>query len=132
MVVIGSFPSATLPSPLPSWACYLDGNQFPSNDVSQSLGLNNVELCSLNIDPWKATPSNLTVAASGTTDSPFLFDRIEYVPDTSVILDNATVVVDAFYDQINYTGWSRFGQIGMETSVQGSSLFFDFVGAFCL
>ena len=80
----------------------------------------------------KATPSNLTVKASGTTDKPFLFDRIQYEPDASVILDNATVVVNAFDDQIAYTGWSPLSDMGMETSVQGSSLTFDFIGAFRL
>jgi hypothetical protein len=80
----------------------------------------------------KATPSNLTVQVSGTTNNPFLLDRIQYEPDDSVILDNATVVVDAFDDQVSYAGWSTLGGIGMETSMQGSSLTFDFVGAFRL
>ena len=128
MAVIGSF----LASELPSWTCLLDGNNTISN-IPLTIDLNNAEICSFNDILPKATPSNLTVTASGTTQNPFLFDRIQYEPDDSVILDNATVVVDAFDDQINYTGWSRFGgTLGMETSVQGCSLIFDFVGAFRL
>ena len=77
-------------------------------------------------------PSNLTVVASGTKDSPFLFDYIQYVPDASTILDNATEVVDAFDSQIKYnSGWNKLGTTGMQTSVQGASMTFDFVGA-CL
>ena len=42
-------------------------------------------------------------------------------------------MVDAFDDQIEYSsGWSSAGEIGMQTSVQGSFLNFDFVGAFHL
>ena len=129
MAVIGSFH----PPELPSWTCYLDGNAFPSNNISLSVNLNNVEICSSNGFALKDTPRNLAVVASGTVDSPFMFDHIQYEPDASVILDNATVVVDAFDDQIEYSsGWSSAGEIGMETSVQGSFLNFDFVGAFHL
>ena len=124
--VMGSF----LASTLPSVTCYLDGNVFPLNNISL-LHLNSVPFCSLEGIVPKATPSNLTVVASGTTDNPFLFDRIQYEPDASVILDNATVVVDAFDNQIQYgSGWNKLGIIGMETSVQGASITFDFIGAF--
>ena len=139
MSVIGSFkfpgPDVTPASPLPSWTCYLDGNIFPSNNISDFLNLNNVEICSLSgiVRAPQATFSNLTVVASGTTGSPFLFDRIQYEPDATVILDNATVVVDAFDGHINYSsGWTTPGQLGWETSVQNSTLNFDFVGAFRL
>lgn len=125
---MGSF----LASTPPSVACYLDGNLFPTNKISLKWHLNNLEFCSLDGIVPKATPSNLTVVASGTTSSPFLFDRIQYEPGTSVILDNATVVVDAFDDQIKIPGWNAVGGIAMETSAQGSSLMFDFVGAFRL
>ena len=135
--VIGSFVypdgPVTPASTLPSWTCYLDGNSFPSNNISQILNLNNVEICSLSGISPGATYSNLTVVASGTVDLPFLFDHIEYEPDASVILDNATIVVDAFDGDIEYSsGWTTPGEFGGETSVQGSSLNFDFVGAFRL
>ena len=139
--VIGSFKfqgsDLTPASPLPSWTCYLDGNIFPSNNVSQLLNLNNVDICSLSgiVNATNATPSNLTVvvAGSGTTASPFLLDYIQYEPDATVILDNATIVVDAFDGLIEYSsGWTTPGNFGRETSVQDSSLKFDFVGAFRL
>ena len=57
--------------------------------------LNNVEIYSLQNIVIKPTPSNLTVVASGTADSPFQVS-------ISTILDNASVVVDAFDDQIHY------------------------------
>jgi hypothetical protein len=127
--VIASFPGAT------SWTCYLDGNVFPSNDISQFLNLNNVEICSLSgiVRAPEATSSNLTVVASGTTGNPFLFDHIQYAPDATVVLDNATILVDAFDGHIGYSsGWTTPGEIGWQTSVQGSSLNFDFVGTFRL
>ena len=115
----------------PSWDCWLDGNKLISNSIS--LNLNNVELCSLpDISPNVAPSHNLTVVASGTTNTPFLFDRIEYILDASVILDNATVVVDRSDPHIGYSGWST-SPIGigiMATSVPGSYLVFDFIGAF--
>ena len=141
MGVIGSFlfpgSSATPVTLLPSFTCYLDGNLFPSNNISQVLNfkLNNVEICSLSgiVRAANATSSNLTVVASGTTSSPFLFDHIQYEPDATVILDNATIVVDAFDGQIGYSsGWTTPGEYDCETSVQNSSLNFDFVGAFRL
>jgi hypothetical protein len=125
---MGSF----LASTPPSVTCYLDGNTLISNNISL-VHLNNVDFCSLSGIVPKATPSNLTVVASGTTDNPFLFDRIQYEPDARAILDNATVVVDALDAQkpIEYSsGWSMVGEVVMETSVPGSSLSFDFVGAF--
>jgi hypothetical protein len=130
VAVIGSFLAPTVP---PSWTCYLDGNAFPSKNISLNVNLNNVEICSSSGLAPKDTPRYLTVVASGTVDSPFMFDHIQYEPDASAILDNATVVVDAFDGQIEYSsGWSSAGEIGMETSVQGSYLIFDFVGAFRL
>ena len=140
MSVIGSFkfpgPDVTPASPLPSWTCYLDGNVVLSNNISAGLlNKNNVEICSLSgiVRAPEATFSNLTVVASSTTGSQFLFDRIQYEPDATVILDNATVVVDAFDSHIDYSsGWTTPGQLGWETSVQNSTLNFDFVGAFRL
>jgi hypothetical protein len=96
VAVIGSFRAFKLPS----WTCYLDGhsliNNIPPND------LNNVEICSLTDILPKATPNNLTVQVSGTTDNP---DRTQYEPDDSIVPDNATVVVGAIDDQIGYHGW---------------------------
>ena len=123
---------------LPSWTCFIDGYALISNNISQANLLNNnVEVCSLQNIVTKATPSNLTVVASGNTTSdplaPFLFDYIQYEPDATVILDNATIVVDAFDGQIGYSsGWTTPGEYDCETSVQNSSLNFDFVGAFRL
>ena len=121
----------------PSWTCWLDGNYFSSNNVSwirPVLNVNTIEMCSFTDIVPKATPSNFTVVASGTTETPFLFDYIQYVPDARTILDNATVAVDGFDPQIEYfSGWSITPYIGlMGTSVQGSHLIFDFVGAPCL
>ena len=138
MGVIGSFMypdrPVSLASVLPSWTCYLDGNAFLSTNISQLLNLNNVEICSLSgFIRDNISSINLTVLAAGTVENPFLFDHLEYKPDATVITDNATVLVDAFDGDIEYSsGWTPSGDFGWETSVQGSTLNFDFVGVFRL
>jgi hypothetical protein len=111
----------------PSWSCFIDGNAFQNNlHPSNSSNLN---ICATNITT-KATPSNLTVVASGTTDKPFLVDYIKYIPDASTVLDNATVIIKASDSQIQYdSSWNISGGQAT-TSVQGASLTFDFVGTF--
>ena len=127
MFVIGSSNNTLPPS---SWTCYINGNRdtSPSN--------NNVEICSLsNIVDNNTTPVNLTVQALGTSQMPFLLDYIQYAPIGS-IPDNATVLVDAFDTQIKYrdasggndSGWVVSGD-QVETTLQGASMIFDFVGA---
>ena len=134
MVVRGKFQTYTSAASLPSWTCYLDGNALISTPNVVTLGnVTYAPFCLLKDIVPKATPSNLTVVASGTADYPFLFDYIEYEPDATSILDNATVIVPALDDQsqIEYSsGWSMVDGVVMETSVPGSSLSFDFVGAF--
>jgi hypothetical protein len=125
--VIGSF-SNIRASTAPSWTCFINGFHLSSSNIP-GVNRNNWQLCGLqNIST--ATSSNLTVTASGNTDTPFQLDRIEFVPDASVILDNATVGVDAHDAQIQYdSGWTTFRDIGMETSVNGSTITLDFIGA---
>ena len=82
MAVIDSFHAPKLSS----WTCYLDGNAFPSNNISLNVNLNNIEISLLNGFALKDTPRNLVVVASGTVNTPFLFDHIQYEPDASVIL----------------------------------------------
>jgi hypothetical protein len=74
----------------------------------------------------------LTVGASGTIDTPFLFDFIHYIPDANTILDNATMVVDASDPQIGYSASWSTPNTSAVTSLPGSFLNFDFVGAFHL
>jgi hypothetical protein len=131
MSVIGSF-SNIYASTIPSWSCLINGSLIPLSSSSTIPGVNrnNWLLCSLqNIST--AAPTDLTVTASGSTDIPFLFDRIEYIPAASV--DNATVLVQENDGQIQYdSGWNDFEDIGKQTSVNGSTMTFDFVGAPCL
>lgn len=127
MSVIGSFPNIRASTP-PSWSCFLNGFAL-SSFATPGINRNNWELCSLkNISTTKA--NNLTVTASGSTGTPFFLDRIEYIPAASVILDNATVLVQEDDTQIQYdSGWSNFRDIGRQTSVNGSTMTFDFIGA---
>ena len=74
----------------------------------------------------------MTVLASGTTKVPFLLDYIQYAPVASTVLDNATVLVDAFDTEIQYLNdsgeWITSGN-QVKTSVQNASMIFDFIGA---
>jgi len=120
-------------STLPSWTCFINGKAVIS--ANAFINLNYVEICSSSVNDVasKTTPTNLTVVASGTSDNPFLFDHIQYVPDASTILDNATVVVDAYDDQIHYSQeWTPYKSIGLEASAKEASLTFDFIGALLL
>jgi hypothetical protein len=127
MSVIGSFPNIQA-STAPSWSCFINGFAISSTTIP-GINRNNWELCALqNIST--TTPTNLTVTASGSTDTPFLLDRIEYTPIASVILDNATVLVPGNDTQVQYdSGWSNFRDLGRQTSVNGSTMTFDFIGA---
>ena len=105
MLVIGSVVGpGTVPCTM-----LIDGETFTSYNTSFSSANNNILLCSLdgNEIETTVTPSHLTVIASGTSDSPFLFDYIQYVPDASTILDNATVMVEAGDRQIQYSSGAR-------------------------
>jgi hypothetical protein len=69
------------------------------------------------------------VVATGTIESRFQFDSIRYVPGASVILDNATVLVDANDTQIKYGHrWRSFRDLGMQTTANGSMMTIDFIG----
>ena len=96
MSVIGSLNSTLPPS---SWTCFIDGYPLISNNIS-----NTSEICSLSniVIKTTSTPSNLTLLASGTTKVSFLLDYIQYAPVASTVLDNATVLVDAFDTEIQY------------------------------
>ena len=115
-------------STVPSWNCSIDGVDLIPSDTP-ALERNNWELCSLqNID--SSSPSLLTVLATSTIESRFQFDSIRYVPGPSVVLDDATVLVDANDTQINYGHrWRSFGDLGMETTANGSLMTIDFIGA---
>ena len=110
-----------------SWTCFIDGVAL--QNIPPSSYFIDVEICASNVT-METTPNNLTVVVSGTIDNPFLFNFIEYISDTSTILDNSTVLVSASDRQIQYdSGWD-LSEGQAETSVQGASMTFDFVGAF--
>jgi hypothetical protein len=125
VTVIGS-----LNSTRPSWTCYVDGQAFLKSASNTNTASNNVEICTLSGIVVGTTPSNLTVVASGTTDNPFLLDYIQYTPLASDILQdtNATILVNVLDSQIQYdSNWNKSeGQV--ETSVNGASMTFDFIG----
>ena len=114
-----------------SWTCFIDGNEMQNFNLSNAnYSLPICDTSNLNVTT-KTTPRNLTVVASGTTDNPFLFDFILYIPDASTILDNATVTVFPDDSQIQYdSSWNTSDATDhVQTSAKGASMTFDFVGA---
>ncbi|KIM39433.1 hypothetical protein M413DRAFT_29182 [Hebeloma cylindrosporum] len=124
--VMGSFQN----SAPPSYTCYIDGNAIYSPGFIQGSKLFTDALLCLYFYTKSINSINLTVTASGTTDNPFLFSRIDILPDASATLDNATVMVDTLDPQIHYsTGWNHTPAGFATTSERGASLTFDFIGS---
>jgi len=125
VAVMGSF-SNIGDSTVPSWNCSIDGVDLIPSDPP-AINRSYWELCSLKNISTNAQ-SLLTVVGTGTNDSPFQFDSIRYVPGPSVILDDATVLVDANDAQIKYGRRWRSFNVGMETTGNGSMMTLDFIG----
>ena len=92
VAMVGAFQTAG--TAIPFWTCLLNGNTYNSTAgpfIFDLGAVNTTVLCQFqNIT---TSPSNLTVVASGTTSTPFLFSHIEYAPAASTILNNATVAI---------------------------------------
>ena len=129
--MVGAFQTAG--TAIPTWTCLLNGNTIistPGPFIFDLGAVNTTVLCqSQNI---VTEPSNLTVVVSGTAETPFLFSHIEYTPVASTILDNATVAIFPIDTVIQYdSGWNKSdpNDYQVETSTQGATMIFDFVGA---
>jgi len=71
----------------------------------------------------------LTLNATITKGQTFWFDNIQYIPSSSVSLENAAVMIDSLDPQLQYgSGWQALGDTANMT-VKANSLFtFSFVG----
>ena len=133
VAMVGAFQTAG--TAIPFWTCLLNGNTYNSTAgpfIFDLGAVNTTVLCQFqNIT---TSPSNLTVVASGTTGTPFLFSHIEYAPAASTILNNATVAIFPLDRQIQYgSGWNKLDpndyQVETSTQLEGATMAFDFVGA---
>ncbi|KAF8797652.1 hypothetical protein BYT27DRAFT_7265536 [Phlegmacium glaucopus] len=118
----------------PTWQCFIDDISIdphtpgPSpSDVSViNAPSNNWVLCEH--DMLLDGPHIITVNATVLKNQPFWIDNIQYVPSTSVSLDQAVVVVDNLDPQLQYgPGWQGFVFTNM-TTFAGSMLTFNFIG----
>jgi hypothetical protein len=68
---------------------------------------------------------NATVAKNQT----FWFDRIEYIPSTSLSLSNKTIMVTSPDPAMQFaTGWNDYAEIGNWTQTPGSVFAMNFYG----
>lgn len=110
----------------PQWSCYVDGvgiysgSPFPYPE-------NNWAFCSsYSLDDG---PHTITVNITVTTGQTFWFDRIDYLPSTSVSLANKTIMLTSVDPAIQYgAGWHAYEEIGNWTQTQGAFLALDFYG----
>jgi hypothetical protein len=110
----------------PQWSCFVDGvgidngTPFPYHE-------NNWRLCSTN--SLMDGPHTITVNATVARSQTFWFDRIEYLPSTSVSLANRTVMLTSVDPAIQYaSGWRDYANIGNWTQTAGSVFALNFYG----
>ncbi|KDR68491.1 hypothetical protein GALMADRAFT_256714 [Galerina marginata CBS 339.88] len=111
----------------PSWACSVDGVSIPAKDAID-FSENNWILCEAD----SLSDGQHTVKVQGTVLDPtntFWFDRFNYVPSSSVSLDNVALFVDSSDPAIQYgSGWGPLRDIGEMTQQNGAKATFDFTG----
>lgn len=110
----------------PQWSCYVDGvgidagTPFPYPE-------NNWLFC----HSYALTdgPHTITVNATVAKSQTFWFDRIEYVPSSSVSLANKTITVDSPDPAMQFgNGWNDYAEIGNWTQTQNAVFAINFIG----
>ncbi|KDR81286.1 hypothetical protein GALMADRAFT_153511 [Galerina marginata CBS 339.88] len=111
----------------PSWACSVDGVSIPAKDAID-FSENNWILCEAD----SLSDGQHTVKVLGTVLNPsntFWFDHFNYVPSSSVSLDNVALFVDSSDSAIQYgSGWGPLRDIAEMTQQNGAKATFDFTG----
>ena len=111
----------------PTWECFIDNNSIGWNTVVQSAE-NNWVLCQ--DTQLQDGPHVLTVKATVSNQQTFWFDEIEYLPSSSVPLDQAMMRISAGDPILQYSsGWSQLLSFVNITQVGGSTLTYQFSGS---
>ena len=114
----------------PSWQCAVDGASVPPSPINSSVPNNGVLFCEKDglSDGTHVITLNATVAHQQT----FWFDYIEYVPTSSVSLDQVPLFIYAGDSQFHYgEGWvAALFPGGNLTGQTGSTFSFQFNGDF--
>jgi hypothetical protein len=111
----------------PWFQCLVDGESTPVVRLS-SPPENRRLFCEKN--GLSAGQHQISVVVSVSNQQTFWFDYIQYLPTTSVSLDNAALSIDFTDSQIQYSsGWSS-NSLGTSTSQNGATLSFQFTGAY--
>ncbi|KAH9480158.1 hypothetical protein JR316_0006755 [Psilocybe cubensis] len=110
----------------PTWECFIDNNSIGNTPAFQ-FPENNWIFCEA--DGLSDGPHILTVNASVKKGQTFWFDDIQYVPSSSVSLDNTEIVVNNQDSAIQYgNGWVSLGNNANATQNTNSIFTFNFVG----
>ncbi|KIJ24038.1 hypothetical protein M422DRAFT_56574 [Sphaerobolus stellatus SS14] len=112
---------------LPRLTCSIDGVQIqnlnPSPPTEDNLNVCAQEPGSL-VDGEHFLVLNITASSV-----PFYFDRIEYLPSSSVSLSHATLKVSHTDPAINYSStWETYDNFVNMTQTAGSEMSFSFIG----
>ena len=110
----------------PQWLCYVDGVGI-DNSGPYSFPENNWQLCYL----YHLTdgPHTITVNVTVAKDQPFWFDRIEYLPSTSVSLANKTMLLNSADPAIQFgNGWQQYVEVGKLTNMPDAMVALNFRG----
>jgi len=95
----------------PQWSCYVDGDRINTVMAPSEYPKNNWQLCSAIVTYGSHT---ITVNATVTRNQTFWFDRMEYVPSTTVVVPvtNKTITLTSVDPEIQYgSGWNRLESI---------------------
>ncbi|KAH9484548.1 hypothetical protein JR316_0004030 [Psilocybe cubensis] len=108
----------------PGWQCFVDNINI--GNTSTFMGMDNHwQLCSQ--DGLLDAPHILTVNITVTNQQTFWFDNIQYVPSSSVPLDNEAIVLDHRDPELNYgSGWTPYADGTAATLTQSPTTTFTY------
>lgn len=111
----------------PSWECFVDNISIGQTPPSTAVD-NYWVLCEYHqlVDGPHVITVNATVMKAQT----FWFDQIQYLPSSSVSIDNAAIIVDNADPAMEFgDGWGDLGNFCNTTNAPSATLTFPFNGA---
>ncbi|KAH9484521.1 hypothetical protein JR316_0004003 [Psilocybe cubensis] len=110
----------------PTWECFIDNISIGKTAPFQ-FAENNWLFCDQ--DGLLDGPHILTVNATVKKQQPFWFDNIQYIPSSSLSLDNAAVMVDSLDSELQYgSGWNALGTTANFTQSPNAIFTYSFIG----
>ncbi|KAF9529503.1 hypothetical protein CPB83DRAFT_765016 [Crepidotus variabilis] len=111
----------------PKWSCFIDQQSITASKPEKE-AQNHRHLCENNNLKPQDGPHTLTVNVTVAQNQTFWFDRIEYVPSSTVSLDDSLILIESNDAEFRYRdGWKKSGTANM-TKTNGASFEFGFTG----